>query len=390
MTATIVSDDVREATAHFFNWLQEHALPLWSTSGVDENGGFIEQLAPDGHVIADVRRARLVARQIFAFKSAGELGWSGPVDRLVRHGLTALLERHLTLEGDVIPRYVPALGRGQGSFDLYDHAFVLFGLAHGFGYTGDPALQGKALRMFQRMRAGWAQPGGGFAEHRPPQPPLKANPHMHLLEAALAWTEVSTEGAWRDLAQEMVGLCLSRFIDPRTGSLHEYFDLGWGSVMGEGDEVVEPGHQAEWAWLLLRWQKLQTTNGLVPVAYRLLEIAENEGLDRKQQRLLNELNADLTKRDCRLRLWPQTERIKALIAFREHNARVSEHTQLDERIAEAVEALLGYFEHPIAGSWWEHFDESGEPLWEPARASSLYHIVGAANELARFTGQSLN
>ena len=59
-------------------------------------------------------------------------------------------------------------------------------------------------------------------------------------------------------------------------------------------------------------------------------------------------------------------------------------------LAAAVEALLGYFEHPIRGSWWEHFDQHGELVREPARASSLYHIMGAANELARLTGARLS
>lgn len=377
--------EIVEVTDHFFAWLTNEALPLWSTEGVDwTQGGFVEQLTPDGAAIADVRRARLVARQIFAFKSAGDLGWSGPVDRLVQHGLEALRLRHVTASGEVVPRYLPGEDRGEGAFDLYDQAFVLFGLAHGYAHTQAPALLELALTILSRMRGGWALSGGGFAEHKPAQAPLKANPHMHMLEAALAWIAVSDDPVWTELARELVKLCLSRFIDPNTGGLHEYFNVDWSVADAVGD-VIEPGHQVEWAWLLGRWNMMESTSGLEPVAARLIGIAEEHGINRSQQRLVNELHSDLSIRDPRLRLWPQTERIKALVLSYER----SPSRDLAETIAKATRALLRYFEHPIAGSWWEHFDESGNPMNEPARASSLYHIMGAANELSRLTGISL-
>lgn len=378
--------DVRATTRQLFDWLAAKALPLWSTMGVDGvNGGFIERLAPDGQLIADVRRARVVARQIFVFRSAGDLGWDGPSEDLVRHGLTSLLERHVNGVGEVVPLYIPAEARGERKFDLYDNAFVIFGLAHGYAQTLDPTLRSLALSVLERMREGWAVDGGGFGERRPPLAPLKANPHMHLLEASLAWMDISSDPAWCELAGEMVDLCLSRFIDRTNGSLHEFFEVDW-SVLSEAEDVVEPGHQAEWAWLLLRFSAAEQS---VKAAKRLFEIAEDEGLDQPQNRLINELNADLSPRDRRTRLWPQTERIKALVRFLEREADKKRRAELAERLSRSIHALLGYFDHPIAGSWWEHFDSKGIQIDEPARASSLYHIMGAATELARLTEDRL-
>ncbi len=378
--------EVSNATDRLFAWLSSDALPLWSTIGVDrDGGGFVERITAEGELIADVRRARLVARQIFVFRSAGSLGWSGPVDFLVDHGLAALLNHHLTDEHDVVPRYIPLAAKGEGEFDLYDQAFVLFGLAQGYGHTRDPQLETRALAILARMERSWALPGGGFAENCPPKAPLKANPHMHLFEASLAWIDVSAAGTWPLLASKLVDLCVTRFIDPNSGSLHEFFDTDW-SILGGVSDVVEPGHQAEWAWLLMRWCSRQKVQGLEHVILRLMGIAESSGLNQQQLRLVNELNADLSTRDGRLRLWPQTERIKALVALYEREP----DPAVARKIAQAVEALLGYFEHPIRGSWWEHFDEIGNPVREPARASSLYHIMGAANELARLTGLSLD
>jgi len=381
---------VRAATRDLFDWLCASALPLWSTMGVDwDLGGFVERLSPEGEPIADVRRARLVARQVYAFKAAGELGWSGPVPALVEHGVNALCGHHISPDHEVISCYVPAEDRHTGGFDLYDQAFGLFGLAHAFAHLGDPNLETHARSILSRLRERWAHPTGGFVEHQPAQPPLKANPHMHLLEAALAWSTVSSDPAWPALAKEMVDLCIARFIDPGTGGLREFFNEDWNAIQDSSSDIVEPGHQSEWAWLLMRWSERSPTDRLKSAAKGLLAIAENEGLNTSQHRLVNELHADLSIRDGRLRLWPQTERIKSLIRFSQHEAGGDEQTDVMRRIEQSVRALLGYFDHAIAGSWWEHFDENGKPLIEPARASSLYHIMGAATELGTLTGMRL-
>jgi mannose-6-phosphate isomerase len=381
-----LDDEIQRATERLFDWLANSALPLWSTTGVDRrNGGFVEQLGPDGEVIADVRRARLVARQIFSFKSAAALGWDGPADELIDHGVDALLNNHLSSAFVVLPRFHPSNNEREGDFDLYDQAFVLFALAHAYGHQKDPKLEHIAISILEKMREGWAHSAGGFADERPARSPLKANPHMHLLEASLAWVDVTSRPEWSALADEISALCLQHFVQPETGALHEYFDCEWNVLRGP-DDVVEPGHQAEWAWLLLRWNRQTRSSQVEPTARRLMEVAETHGIDLKQQRLVNELNADLSLRDRRLRLWPQTERIKALAVFRENSRDEQQRAQFSRDLVCAIHALLGYFDHPIKGSWWEHFDADGRPLREPARASSLYHIVGAANELSRVTG----
>lgn len=381
---------MKQEVSRLFDWLANDALPFWSNSGVDlKAGGFIERVEPDGTLVADVRRARLVARQIYVFRMAGELGWKGNARALVDHGLAALCRHHIGTDDVAIPRYHPATDMSEGEFDLYDQAFVLFGLAHGFAVTGDTDLEAQAERILARMRQGWQHPLGGFAENQPPQPPLKANPHMHLLEAALAWLDAGGGTAWRDLAAEVADLCLTAFIAPDTGALHEYYDAEWRRDASLAEEVVEPGHQAEWAWLLMRWADRSGDPRIEPVARRLFAIAEGEGLNAAQSRLINELEADLSPKWRWMRLWPQTERVKALVLFARHAANETDRALLDQRIDAATASLLDYFDHPIAGCWWEHLDEAGKPVDEPARASSLYHIMGAAAELSRYTETKL-
>lgn len=371
-----MTPEVQREAAALRHWMFQVALPFWAQTGVDRAGfGFFERLTPDGTLIDDPRRARLVARQIHVFATAGQMGWPGPAREIVRHGLAALHSHHLSDAGLVIPAVDGGGTVVRTDFDLYDHAFVLFGLAVAAA-SGEntPALAARARALRGAMKAGFGHPVSGFEEASPRTLPLKANPHMHILEASLAWEEVAPDDGWQDLSNQIADLALARFIDPATGAVHEYFDGDWGRLSGP-DAVVEPGHQFEWAWLLLRFAARRGHAGAREAALRLIALAEGHGVHPALRLAMNELDADLAVRDARARLWPQTERVKA------HALRAQlglGDGEVSCRLAvEASEGLRRFFAHPVAGAWWEHISPDGEPAREPCRASSLYHIMGA-------------
>jgi len=78
----------------------------------------------------------------------------------------------------------------------------------------------------------FAHPSGGNREDREAELPLRANPHMHLLEAALVWLSIDDDAAWRLLADRTVALCLDRFIDAESGAPREFFAPNWMSLSG--------------------------------------------------------------------------------------------------------------------------------------------------------------
>jgi len=371
----------------FLTWLRQIALPLWASRGVDgAHGGFLERMMPDGSMTDDPRRARVSGRQIYVFSTAGALGFDqGDARRLVRHGLDWMLANHISDQNIIVP-VVNAAGTPQHShFDLYDQAFALFGFAAAASIGEDTQeLNSKARILREHMLDGWKHPFAGFEEANPRSLPLKANPHMHMLEASLAWEAISDDSEWGNLTDELVELCLARFLLPPHGALHEFFDGDWRPMMIAPNDVVEPGHQAEWAWLLIRWGKSRNRPDAFEAARRLISIVEGPGKDVPQGLLVNELGPDLEIRDARMRLWPQTERIKALIALIGIAEDGQEIRKTELLLAEAVNGLMRFFEHPVAGSWWEHIGHDGKSINEPARASSLYHIVCAANELTHY------
>jgi len=267
------------------------------------------------------------------------------------------------------------------AFDLYNQAFAL--LAYACGHQAiDPSGDWRscAFALIGTLQEDFAHPLGGFREDREGQLPLRANPHMHLLEAALSWFTIDDDPRWRRTADDIVALCLERFVDRRTGALREYFASDWQPLPGDRGEIVEPGHHYEWAFLLDRWAKL-TGRARPAAAAGLIAFADAHGIDRERRVAVNALRLSGEVADAAARLWPQTERLRAyLVDCRSEN---------DPRLREAIETLWRYLDAPFDGLWYENQAADGQFVMEAAPATSLYHIVGAIAELCTvFEGQA--
>lgn len=365
------------------SWLFEKALPLWSSTGCDAaGGGFFETIDVGGCPSTAVRRTRVVGRQIYSFATAARLGWTGPGLEMVRHGVEYLFRHCIRPDGLVNSTSEPSQGAVKEDFDLYDHAFALFGMAAAarIGVESD-RLSALALKMLAAMRQGFGHPVAGFEEASPRVLPLKANPHMHCFEASLAWDEATPGTAvWRGLADEIGELCLAKFLASETGALREFFDGNWNAMPGEAGRIVEPGHQFEWSWLLVRWGRPEAQSA----AQRLTSVGEEHGVDPQRGLAISEIWDDLSLKDGRARLWQQTERIKAWLAMAEIAGSEEAEALALSKVAAAAAGLRIYFDHPVPGACWENVLEDGQVAKsDEARASSLYHIVCAISEMHR-------
>ena len=261
---------------------------------------------------------------------------------------------------------------------LYDQAFALLGLASGYATLREERWRDTGIELYDTLRARLAHPAVGFVETFAQAEPLSSNSHMHLLEASLVWLELDKDPRWRILAEEIIELAMTRLIDARTGALPEFFTADWRP---QSDWVVEPGHQFEWAWLLLRFDAFHSDARIERAALRLIEIGEVHGVDRERRAVVASLGSDFSVRDSYARLWSQCERIKAACSA----LAITGAAQYEAMALEAAETLLTYLDTPIRGLWRDRLDASGSFVEEPAPASSLYHLVGAVLALSRLT-----
>jgi mannose-6-phosphate isomerase len=366
------------------HWLLAEAYPLWARQGYDRiHGGFEESLTSAGPTPNQPRRARVQARQIYCFARAASLGWRPPdAARLVADGLAYFLAHYRRPDG-LFRTLVAADGTAlDDRAVLYDQAFVLLALAESQSVLGpQPELLQTALVLRAALYQQLKRSGPGFSSGVPDALPLLANPHMHLLEAALSWIAIDDDPAWSALAAEMVALALSRFIDPGSGAVREYFDAGWTPLAGTEGRIVEPGHQFEWAWLLLRWDAAADGTARLAAA-RLVQLGEAHGI--RDGVAINELLDDFSVRDGEARLWPQTERLKAAVRM----AAVTHDARFWSMAARAAQGLRRYFDTEVRGLWYDRLTLDGQFVQQPAPASSFYHIVCAIAELKAVLGQS--
>jgi len=379
-------------------WLRDVAIPVWDQHGVDRrSGGYFEELLfvePQRVYAASgaVRRGRVVARQIFVFDVAHRLGWQSPLGSPVAHGGDYLFSRLHLGDGHFHTAVDAATHRARSPFSLYEQAFYLFALARLNATLGNRyPIVDTAAQCLGRLRRDYGRSEAGFEESNPPSLPLKSNPHMHLLEAALEWIAVSTgevRQGWIELAREIVSLCLRRFCDPTSGAIREYFDDRWRPLAGDAGRIVEPGHQFEWAWLLLQWSGLgfcsvAERSACATAAVRLVEIGEQWGVDPARGVAINEIWDDMSPKHAAAKLWPQTERVKAWCAMMERAAGAADAEHACAKVVSAAAGLSKYLRADAPGLWHEAMLENGAMEIGPSKASSFYHVVCAIDVLRR-------
>lgn len=319
------------------------------------------------------------------------MGWLSRYSDPVAHGRSYLFSTMRRADGMFHTAFDTRTKQPAPGFSLYEHAFYLLALAHVNERLGERRAADAALACLSEMRRQCGKSNGGFEDSIPHQLPLKSNPHMHLLEAALAWIEKGSDAQiapWVALANELVGLALRYFIARDSGAIREYFDDEWRPVAGEPGRIVEPGHQFEWAWLLMRWAKSAhcgpaDNEACMKAAARLIEVGERWGVDGNRGLVINELWDDMSVKDSAAKIWPQTERLKAWCAVLGNACDEAQVMRARLKIAASIRGLQSYFVATPQGAWREVSLADGSFVDEPSKASSLYHIVCAIDTVQR-------
>ena len=354
------------------SWLTDAAYPMWATNGIDPlNGGFIETIGQNGAGLAHPRRARVHPRQMYAFAQAPALGWRGDARRVLRRGMDYFTRYYRRPDG--LFRTLAAVD-GAALDDkavLYDQAFALLGLSvAATGLDARDEYEQRALELRAAIEKSFRTGSGAFRSHETGEGHIESNPHMHLLEACLAWAEVGKDPGWGDWADQILNLAMVHFIRADSGALGEFFTKDLRPAPGTPGRIVEPGHQFEWAWLLLRSEE-RLSGPLRRAALRLIDIGENAGV--RNQVAVNSLLDDFSVHDPNARFWPQTERLKAALFA----AQATGEDKYWATAASAAASFLPYLKTPVAGLWLDIQLPNGELIDSTAPASTFYHLVGA-------------
>lgn len=367
-------------------WLFDACLPFWSAEGWDRaHGGFVEEMTLDGVDAAlPYKRMRVAARQIYVFSHAAMLGARDGAP-LIAKGAEWLVDRCWIREKGAFAHRLTRDGAvADDTIDLYDHAFAVYGFAWAFAATEDSSYREWAARSLDAIERHLSAPGRGFLSNPRDADTRDQNPHMHLLEAALAALDATGDARYADLARRLVELACDAIIRSDSGIVLEHFDAHWGPVEGDRGARIEPGHQFEWAWLLLQASNALGRDLDDPIR-ALVRRAEEGGVNRATGLVYNAVDVGGAVVNSRSRSWTNAERLKAGLALLEIGAPEGAATAdaaaralLDKHIAADAERRVA------SGCWIEEFDAGGRPVSQTAPASIVYHLMLAATEAIRW------
>ena len=367
----IISGSWRKRVKH---WLFDETLSLWSTAGVDYvHGGFHEALSFDARPLGKPKRMRTMARQIYAFAVAKERGWTGPADKLIDHGISFIARYGRTDRGGWVRALQPDGSVADAAEDAYDHSCVLLALAHAHR-CGHPGALRLAEETFHFVDTHLEDASlSGFLETPGWKGVRYSNPHMHMLEAFLAWHSITGERTYLRRAARVIDLFRCHFFDEESWTLGERFDSDWQPLPGEDGQWTEPGHHFEWASLLVDFSLASGQKDLVRLAQKLYASAISSGLNRATGLAYAAVSRNGIPLDRISRSWPQCEAVKAASALDGIGG-----PDLKPEIEARVARLFRWHIDPApVGLWIDRIDERGRSLATEVPASIFYHLVTA-------------
>lgn len=369
------------------HWMTRDALPLWLARGFDQSSGtFREALNFDGSdANVAFRRTRVSCRQIYVYAHAATRGWHEGLPAAEQSARWLVAHAWRADGKGFVRRVAPDNSVLDATIDLYDNAFAVFAFAWLARATGSAWARGWAVKTLDAIRAHWRHPGGeGFWHDEHGQLPRQQNPHMHLMEACLAGYTACSEGVFLETAHSLAVLFETRFFNGAT--LAEFFDDNWqrlpdgpqGRGISPSGRHIEPGHMLEWAWILGEYARTSGIRQHTNIA-TLIDWATQHGVDPTTGVTYNAVRDDGTPLDRGSRTWPNTERLKAIVAA--HCTLQRDFASTRAAASQTVAVLMNrYLATPLRGGWIDHFREDGSIASANMPASTFYHVYLALAE----------
>ncbi len=382
-------NDIHEERALAKRWLNQAALPLWTSTGYDAKLGlFHERLNFTGEPMdALPRRLMVQCRQIYAISHAT---LTGLMDGRTQLETVFAQVLHHFRRPEAKLKWIfsidPCGGICEQRCDSYSLAFALFALAWLYRVRADQVYLEIADEIIDVLDCHMAAQLGGVTDGSPrPDAYLRQNPNMHLTEAYIALYESTGVKKYSARAEALYQLFCNNIFLHAHAAIPEMHNDRW--LVDDLDNAwFEPGHHFEWVWLSRRLARMggPDVDGQVR---SLLSRALAEGIDKTNlpiERVAIRSSARMMSR----RSWGSCEFIKACAAEAEANP--SERELWAERAARTLNSLRHTFLNTsIDGLWVDRVDQHGTALSSDVPASSLYHLMLAIMESDRVFGTVL-
>jgi len=253
-------------SAHF---LREHIrtiMAFYHPRCIDPAGGFFQNFRDDGSVYdAETRHLVSSTRFVFNYAMAAQFFKNSDYLDLTRHGIKFLRERHRNPQTGGYAWVLRGTTVQDATHHCYGLAFVLLAYACALqaGITEAREYLDETWQLLERYF--WSESDGLYrdeisADWSQVSPYRGQNANMHSCEAMLAAFRASGESKFLARAETLArNICL-RQTEQTEGLIWEHYDTDWQVDWDYNKDNprhlfrpwgFQPGHQTEWAKLLL-------------------------------------------------------------------------------------------------------------------------------------------
>ena len=362
---------------------------------LDPAGGYHQFFRQDGSVFEPQRKhlvgsTRGIVNYAFAVQEFGETEWR----EAIRHGLDFLRKSHRNAQtGGYIwllndAEVVDSTNHGYGlAFVLLAYAkAVEAGIEEAYPWIGETFDV-----LEQRL---WEPAHGLYADEATPDWQVSAyrgqNPNMHLCEALIAAYEATRETPYLQRAERLADNMVNRQAALCGGQVWEHYDsewrVDWKYNKGERSNIfrpwgLQPGHQFEWAKLLLQLDQHSLQAWRLQRARELFDIAAKWAWDERSGGFIYGYDPQGEPYDCDKYGWVQAEamasaallhRLTDATSYRECYERTARYAW--QHFIDRKTACWHRVRKPDNGSWNEEGCYSG---------LSDYHSIGAYAQLLK-------
>lgn len=360
--------------------LIEKILPYWYDTAIDkQNGGYV--LSDDAAKKAPpATEKQLVtqSRMIWGFSEAyiKKLG-DGKRDYLkaAEQGYRFLIDHFLDRDMGGYYWTTDLAGKPLDQRKIvYGESFAIYGLVEYYRASGDKAALDHAMDLYHVLQKRSHDPNhGGWIEHfqRDWTPILdpaaqviveragckSSNTHLHLLESLTELYEASHDDSARQSLEEAVRINSTWFYpkDPGKSTFHRHLD--WTPVSEPSSAGVSYGHNVEFAWLLVRAQKVLGQPPSWEHFDAHLKHALKYGYDHERGGLYSRGFDDQPATDTDKVWWVQAEMLAALTDALTHRPNEDYSKALDQ----LLQFISTYQADPKDGIWLDTVTAEGKP-----------------------------
>jgi len=387
-------DDIRDVLDRTRSYFVNSLLPFWMNKSPDpECGGFLSYFDRDGRPTGETTKPFLMQiRMLFAMSASHRAGYGGGrCAELARNAADFIINHYWDHENE--GWYW--IGDRQGNPTCrdkvgYGHCFGIYAFSEYFLATGDPRGREYAEKTYGAVCKHMVDTRhGGFLElmspdWQPARPGIyggdrkSLDVHMHMMEALTTFYEMTGYPTHRRRLLEIIDLILTRMLRPDgTGYIQFTMDfeplpailfaVSWGRDATPADGtarplgMTSPGHNVEFAWLLLRAADIlglprETHADLVG---RIMSHCIRIGIDHKYGGVYADTPSDAQATQCEKQFWQQAE---VMIGMLDAYALFGDEMYWDafRNVHDFVFTKMVNLE--AGGEWFERLDREGKPM----------------------------